>query len=107
MVGLKQLGYYDPPPAGSRTKPKLIGEFPCAVFGTIAADGGTHAHRIYLAPGGAGKADLGIGPDGQSRDPKKSAKRRGDETTAGRAVLWGHAAEASHLIVTEGIETGV
>jgi hypothetical protein len=105
MGGLKQLGYYDPPPPGSRAKPKLVGTWPCAVFGTIAADGETHAHRIYLAPGGAGKADLGIGPDGHPRDPKKSAKHRGDQSTAGRAVLWGSAAEASCLIVTEGIET--
>src|SRR5215213_2549094 len=36
VVGLKALGYYDPPPAGSRAKPKLVGEFPCAVFGTVA-----------------------------------------------------------------------
>ena len=43
MIGLKALGYYDPPPQGSRAKPKLVGEFPCAVFATIAADGGTHA----------------------------------------------------------------
>lgn len=106
FVGLKTLGYYDPPPPGSRAKPNLVGTWPCAAFGTIAADGGTHAHRIYLAPGGAGKADLGIGPDGRPRDPKKSAKRCGDENTTGRAVLWGRAAEVPCLIVTEGIETG-
>jgi hypothetical protein len=63
-VGLKSLGYFDPPPQGSKAKPKLAGNFPCAVFGTVSADGRTHAHRIYLAPGGAGKADLGNGPDG-------------------------------------------
>ncbi len=105
MVGLKALGYYDPPAPGSKAKPKLVGEFPCAVFGTVAADGRTHAHRIYLAPGGAGKADLGVGPDGRPRDPKKSARIIGDDNTAGRSVLWGDPERAPHIIVTEGIET--
>jgi hypothetical protein len=106
MIGLKALGYYDPPPQGSKAKPKLVGEFPCAVFGTVAADGGTHAHRIYLAPAAAGKADLGIGPDGRPREPKKSANLVGDDNVAGRSVLWGDPGRAAHLIVTEGIETG-
>jgi hypothetical protein len=72
-VGLKALGYFDPPPKGSKAKPKLVGNPPCAVFATTSADGRTHAHRIYLAPEGAGKADLGNGPDGHPREPKKSA----------------------------------
>jgi Domain of unknown function (DUF927)/Toprim domain len=105
MIGLKALSYYDPPLQGSKAKPKLVGEFPCAVFGTVAADGGTHAHRIYLAPAGAGKADLGIGPDGP-REPKKSAKLVGDDNVAGRSVLWGDPGRAAHLLVAEGIETG-
>jgi hypothetical protein len=105
MIGLKRVGYYDPPPSGSKAKPRLVGEFPCAVFGTIAADGRTHAHRIYLAPGGAGKADLGYAPDGRPRDPKKSARIIGDDNTAGRSVLWGDAGHASHVIVAEGVET--
>ena len=106
MIGLKALGYYDPPPQGSKAKPKLVGEFPCAVFGTVAADGGAHAHRIYLAPAGAGKADLGIGPYGRPREPKKSAKLVGDDNVAGRSVLWGDPGRAAHLLVAEGIETG-
>lgn len=104
MVGLTGLGYFDPPPPGSKAKPKLVGEFPCAVFGTMAADGRMHAHRIYLAPGGAGKADLGVG-DGRPRDPKKSARIIGVDNTAGRSVLWGDPERAPHIIVTEGIET--
>ena len=79
VAGLKALGYYDPPPPGSKTKPKLVGEFPCAVFGTVAADGRTHAHRIYVAPGGAGKADLGSGPDGhaaRSEEVGQTQRRR-------------------------------
>jgi len=106
MIGLKALGYYDPPPQGSKAKPKLAGEFPCAVFGMVAADDGTHAHRIYLAPAGAGKADLGVGPDGRPREPKKSAKLVGDDNVAGRSVVWGDPGRAAHLMVTEGIETG-
>ena len=58
-VGLKSLGYYDPPAKESKAKPKRAGEYPCAIFGTVSADGRTHAHRIYLAPAGAGKAELG------------------------------------------------
>ena len=106
MIGLKALGYFDPPPQGSKAKPKLVGEFPCAVFATVAADGRTHAHRIYLAPAGAGKADLGPGPDGRPREPKKSAKLVGDDNVAGRSVVWGRPDRAAHVVVTEGIETG-
>jgi hypothetical protein len=105
IIGLKALGYYDPPAQGSRAKPKLVGEYPCAVFGTVAADGRGHAHRIYLAADGAGKADLGTGPDDRPRDPKKSAKIIGDDNIAGRAVLWGDPARAPHIVVAEGIET--
>ena len=39
---------------GSKAKPALVGEFPCATCATADADGGAHAHGIYLAPGGAG-----------------------------------------------------
>jgi hypothetical protein len=83
-----------------------VGEFACAVFGTVAADGRTHAHGIYLARGGTGKAALGAAPDGRARDPKKSAKIIGDDNTAGRAVLWGDAALVPWIILCEGIETG-
>ncbi|MGC2411976.1 MAG: DUF927 domain-containing protein [Stellaceae bacterium] len=106
MIGLKALGYFDPPKYGSKAKPKLVGEFPCAVFATVAANGRIHAHRIYLAANGAGKADLGSGPDGRPRNPKKSAKVLGEDNTAGRAVLWGDPGLAPHLVLTEGIETG-
>ena len=106
IAGLKALGYYDAPPPGSKAKPKLIGEFPCAVFGTITADRRTHAHRIYLAADGHGKAALGETANGKPRDAKKSAKAEAGDNTAGRAVLWGDPACAPHVVVTEGIETG-
>jgi len=106
IAGLKALGYYDPPPQGSKAKPKLVGEFACAVFGSVAADGRTHAHRIYVAPSGRGKADLGISPAGKPRDAKKSARVVGDVNTAGYSVLWGDPAIAGHVVVSEGIETG-
>jgi hypothetical protein len=105
-VGLKALGYFDPPPQGSKAKPKLVGNYPCAVFGTVAADGRTHAHRIYLAPEGAGKAELGDGPDGRPLEPKKSAKLGDGVSRSGCAVLWGDPSHAPHLLITEGIETG-
>ena len=103
-VGLAALTYYDPPKG--KGMPVAVGDFPCAVFGTVDVDGKTHAHRIYVATAGAGKADLGRQADGTPRDPKKSAKRReGDESTAGRAVLWGNPKVAPWIIVVEGIET--
>jgi phage/plasmid primase-like uncharacterized protein len=103
VVGLKALGYFDPP-ATPKAKPKRVGDYPCAVFGTVAADGRRHAMRIYLAPDGAGKADLGA-LNGYQRNPKKSARVIGDDNTAGCAVLWGKTS-APRIIVTEGIETG-
>jgi hypothetical protein len=103
VVGLKSLGYYDPP-AKKDEKPELVGKCPCAVFGTVAADGRTHAHRIYLTPDGRGKAELGIAPNKKPRNPKKSAKIIGDDNTAGCSALWGDPAVAPHLVVFEGIE---
>jgi hypothetical protein len=105
-VGLKALSYFDPSPEGSKAKPKLVGHFPCAVFATVAADGRTHAHRIYLAPGSAGKAELGIGPDGHARNAKKSAKVSDGVSRSGCSVVWGDPALAAHVLLTEGIETG-
>ena len=105
-VGWIAASYWEAPPKGTG-KPVEVGQFPCAVFATVAADGGAHAHRIFVAPGGAGKADLGIGPNGKPRDPKKSAKAPVDgASTAGRSVIWGNAGKAPHVVVTEGIETG-
>jgi hypothetical protein len=75
VVGWRELPYYDPPTKNG-VRPKLVGRYPCAVFGTKAPDGRQHAHRIHVASGGAGKAELGVGPDGHPRDPKKSAKLR-------------------------------
>jgi hypothetical protein len=91
VVGIKALGYYDaPPPAQGRgrpPKPVHVGDFPCVVFGTLDAGGNRHAHRVYVAPDGAGKAELGARPDGHPRDPKKSAWVIGGQNTAGRSVL--------------------
>ncbi|MCC2663875.1 MAG: helicase, superfamily, partial [Geminicoccaceae bacterium] len=64
-----------------------------------------HAHRIYVAPGGAGKAELGVCPNGHPRDPKKSAKLAAGQSATGCAVLWGDPAMAQHLLLAEGIET--
>jgi hypothetical protein len=103
VVGWRALPYYGPPPTKGG-KPKLVGHHPCIVFGTIAPDGRKQAHRIYVAGGGAGKADLGIGPDGHPRDPKKSAKLAAGQSAAGCVVLWGDS-KARHLLLAEGIET--
>ncbi|KQT56093.1 hypothetical protein ASG52_24550 [Methylobacterium sp. Leaf456] len=104
-VGLKELAYFDPPKT-AKGKPVKVGDWPCVVFGQIDAQGRQHAHRIYVEPGGAGKARLGIGPKGGPRDPKKSAKiTEGDTTTAGRVVTWGNPKVAPWAISAEGIET--
>ncbi|MGW8787135.1 DUF927 domain-containing protein [Heyndrickxia sporothermodurans] len=97
-VGHRALGYFDPPKTEGG-KPKHVGDHPCAVFEQIDYAGEIHAHRIYLAPGGAGKAELG------ERDPKKSARRISEERTIGRAVIWGDATSAPWCVIAEGIET--
>jgi hypothetical protein len=105
-TGIKSLEYFDPP-ATPRSRPKLVGSHPCAIFGTVAADGRKHAQRIYLSPDGRAKADLGIGPNGQQRDAKKSAKLAdGQGSTAGCAVIWGDPEKARHVVLFEGIENG-
>jgi hypothetical protein len=104
-VGLKALGYFDPPTAaGAKSTP--FGTFPCAVFEMIDAMGRRHAFRIYVAPDGQGKADLGKTDLGDDRNPKKSMHASDGVSTAGRSVLWGDPATAPHIIVCEGIETG-
>ena len=104
VVGIESLQYFDPPVRPS-AKAKLVGSWPCAVFGTVAADGREHAHRIYLSSNGRAKADLGSRPDGKLRDPKKSARRANDQvSTAGCGVIWGNPERAPHLVLFEGIE---
>ncbi|TXN73422.1 DUF927 domain-containing protein [Methylobacterium sp. WL6] len=105
VVGFQALAYFDPPKGKGTGKPVKAGEWPCAVFGTVDAEKRQHAHRIYLAPGGSGKADLGTDASGYTRDPKKSAKRVGEESTAGRSVFWGDPSRSPWCIVAEGIET--
>ena len=104
VVGWRSLAYYDPLTSKEK-KPRLVGRHPCVVFATVAPDGRHHAHRIYVAPAGAGKPELGGGPDGSPRDPKKSARLKEGQSAAGCAVLWGDAATAQHLLLAEGIET--
>jgi hypothetical protein len=106
VVGIKSLGYFDPPAQGEKGgKPKLVGHYPCAVFETVAADGHRHAHRIYLTPDGRAKAELGTTADGKARDPKKSARRDPNSpSTAGCCAVWGNP-NAVHVILAEGIET--
>jgi hypothetical protein len=100
VAGHISLEYWDPP----KTKngdPKLFGKIPCAVFGTVDADGKEHAFRIYLSEDGAAKANLG-----ENRNPKKSAKVIKGENTAGRSAIWGNPAKAQTIVLCEGIETG-
>jgi hypothetical protein len=92
-VGIKRLAYFDSPLQGDR-KPLYVGEFLAAVFETVDRDDRRHAHRIYLSPDGLAKADLGLTPDGNSRKPKKSARKIGNENTNGRSVFWGKPSKA-------------
>jgi Domain of unknown function (DUF927)/Toprim domain len=106
VTGIQALEYFDPP-ASEGARPKVVGSWPCAVFGTRAVDGREHAHRIYLAPDGRSKANLGEVRDGVIRDPKKSARLvDGQSSVAGCAALWGDLGRTPHLVIVEGIETG-
>jgi Toprim domain len=104
VVGWRSLAYYDPP-AKKNDRPTLVGHFPCTVFGTVAPDGRQHAHRIYTAGQGVGKAELPTGPDGRQRDPKKSARLTKGQSASGCVAVWGDPARARHLLLAEGIET--
>jgi hypothetical protein len=103
-MGWRSLAYYDAPAKGSR-EPKLVGHHSCAVFGTRSPDGRRHAHRIYVEPNGAGKAELGRRTNGYPRDPKKSATLRPGQSADGCVVLWGDPTRAPRVILCEGIET--
>jgi hypothetical protein len=46
-----------------------------------------------------------IAPDGERRKAKKSAKKINNDTTAGRAVIWGDPSKAETELVLEGVET--
>ena len=104
VTGWRSLPYYDPP-ARRGGQPKLVGQHPCVVFGTSSSDGRRHAQRIYVKPGGAGKAELGRRTNGRPRDPKKSATLKEGQNAAGCVVRWGDPTTAPHLILCEGIET--
>jgi hypothetical protein len=105
VAGIRSLSYFDPS-SNPRRKPKEIGTWPCAIFGTLAADGRYHAHRIYLSEDGTGKAELGHRSDGHPRNPKKSAKTiAGQPSVAGRSVFWGDPGLVPHIVLAEGIET--
>ncbi|WP_336490128.1 DUF927 domain-containing protein [Methylobacterium nigriterrae] len=108
-VGITAHAYYDAP--AGKEKPKHVGDYPCAVFQSVGEGQRRHAHRIYLAPRGAGKADLGLRADGEARDPKKSARVPEPapgftrESISGLCVVWGDTVAAPHWILAEGIET--
>jgi Toprim domain len=103
VVTWRSLAYFDPP-AKRGGQPKLVGHHPCVVFATRSPDGRSHAHRIYVAAEGAGKAELGRRTDGRPRDAKKSATLKEGQSAAGCVVLWGDP-KAAHLVLGEGIET--
>lgn len=105
VTAWRSLPYFDPP-VSKKAKPKCIAHHPCLIFGTLSSDGRCHAHRIYVALDGQGKAELGTADNGKPRDPKKSATCRPGQSASGCSVLWGDPAKAPHLILVEGIETG-
>lgn len=79
VVGIRQLAYFDAPRQKGE-KPLHVGDFPAAVFETIDRNDGRHAHRIYLASAGLGKAELGHSADGTRRERARSAGlHRSDE----------------------------
>jgi hypothetical protein len=79
MVGIASLPYYDSPARnGKSAKPVLVGPWPCIVFETIAADGRSHAHRIYVSADGLGKAELGQDAAGSSATPRNRHRANRD-----------------------------
>ncbi|MDH3664214.1 MAG: toprim domain-containing protein, partial [Alphaproteobacteria bacterium] len=85
--------------------PLKVGTFPMAAFGMLDRDGRQHAHRIYLADDGTGKAEIHHPQTGEELDAKKSMPvREGEASTAGLATIFG-ATTAAHCILCEGIET--
>ncbi len=105
-VGWSALPYVEASTKGTKTTFSEVAKPPCAVWETVAASGLRHAHRVYTAAAGQGKADLGETPDGRQRDPKKSASAPKDgPSTAGCSVLWGDPTKAERAIVGEGVET--
>jgi hypothetical protein len=95
VAGWLDLEYWSSP----ASKPTLVGKYPCAIFGTVAPDGRTHAQRIYVQAGGRGKADL----DG--RNPKKSVTLARGASSSGCAVIFGDRDRAPWLLLAEGAET--
>lgn len=49
MIGLKALGYFDPPPAGSKAKPKVVGYFPCRYSEQLVPTESL-AHTAFISP---------------------------------------------------------
>jgi len=98
-VGWTNFPYFETSDTADR--PVHVGDWPCAAFETISADGRVHAHRIYVGPDGDGKADLG-----KKRDPKKSASKSDpSDNVSGCSVIWGDPTTAPICILCEGIET--
>jgi hypothetical protein len=103
VAGWRMLGYYDPPVGDGRSV--KVGDYCCAVFGMSDTDCRIHAHRIYVMPGGQGKAELPLTSDGRKRDPKKLAPLAPGDRVDGRSVIWGDLSGAGWMILCEGIET--
>ena len=101
VAGHRELRYYEQ----QGDKRIAVREAPCVAFEIVGVDGGQHAHRIYVAPDGKGKADLGAGPNGQPRDAKKLAPLKGKNTVNGYAASWGDPSKAPTLHLAEGVET--
>jgi hypothetical protein len=102
VTAWRSLSYYDPPPKGGN-KPVLVGEYPAVIIRLVDKHNGLHSLRIYLAPDGRGKAELGIGPNGKPRAAKKAATVAEGDNSSGRFALFGHEA-APHWLATEGVE---
>lgn len=106
-AGWREFPYFDTKASKKGDSPPLfVGNFACAVFGSRSVDGRQHAHRIYVAPGGEGKAELGKQTNGNPRSVKKAAKVAKDFNPTGCAVIWGSIDTAPAVVICEGIETG-
>lgn len=106
VAGWTELAFYDAPPKGSDSKPTLVGNWPCAIFGTEDLQGRHHAQRIYVQPGGKGTALLGMDAQAVARSPYKAAKRPTDESVIECGTVWGIPRKVLQIILCKGIDTG-
>lgn len=105
MAGWKGMPYFEAP-ADASDRPTMVGEFPCAVFGTSDHNGNIHAQRIFVRDAGQGLAELGTNAEGEPREPRKLARKKVGENVNGYGVIWGDITAAKTFVIAKEVESG-